>query len=104
MCPLFFRLGEPQALTRLCADAGFDAVDEHRIAATLVYADADDACNAAFAAGPVALAWSRFDDHVRARVRARYLAAIERWRSGRGYRMPGEFVVATASVTPSGRA
>jgi ubiquinone/menaquinone biosynthesis C-methylase UbiE len=104
VCPLFYRLGEPGALTRLCADAGFGAVDERRIATTLAYADADDACNAAFAAGPVALAWSRFDEGVRARVRGRYLAAIEPWRSGRGYRMPGEFVVAAASVAPSGRA
>jgi len=104
VCPLFFRLGEPQALTQLCADAGFDVIEERRIAATLAYADADDACDAAFAAGPVALAWSRFDDHVRARVRGRYLAAIEPWRSGRGYRIPGEFVVAVASTTPSGRA
>ena len=69
VCPLFFRLGEPQALAQLCADAGFDVIDEHRIAATLAYVDAEDACDAAFAAGPVALAWSRFDDHVRARVR-----------------------------------
>ena len=103
VCPLFFRLGAPQALTRLCADAGFDAILEHRIAAELAYPDADDACNAAFAGGPVALAWSRFDDRVRARVRDRYLAAIEPWRSGHGYRMPGEFVVA-AAVAPSGRA
>lgn len=104
VCPLFFRLGEPQVLAQLCADSGFDVTDERRIATTLAYADADDACNAAFAAGPVALAWSRFDDHVRTRVRGRYLAAIEPWRSGRGYRIPGEFVVAAASAAPSGRA
>jgi hypothetical protein len=33
---------------------------------------------------------------VRARVRARYLEAIESWRDGRGYGIPGEFVIAAA--------
>ncbi len=83
---------------------GSTSSSEQRIAATLDYADADEACDAAFVGGPVALAWSRFDDDVRARVRERYLAAIEPWRSGRGYRIPGEFVVAVASTAPSGRA
>ena len=96
VCPLFFRLGEPEALARLCADAGLASVDERRIAARVVHADADEACNAAFLAGPVALAWSRFDDHVRARVRSRYLDAIAPWRDGRGYRLPAEFVVVAA--------
>jgi len=62
----------------------------------LKYADADEACDAAFVGGPVALAWSRFDAAVRERVRARYLEAIAPWRDGRGYRVPGEFVVVAA--------
>jgi hypothetical protein len=74
----------------------FEDVKFSRIAATLVFSDADEACDAAFVGGPVALAWSRFDDEVRARVRARYLDAIAPWRHGRGYQVPGEFVVATA--------
>jgi hypothetical protein len=48
----------------------------------------------------VALAWSRFDDEVRARARARYLEAIDPWRHGEGYRIPGEFIVA-AAVAPA---
>ena len=96
VCPLFFRLGERGALARHFASAGLAAIDELRMDATLAYRNADEACNAAFLAGPVALAWSRFDDHVRARVRERYTAAIARWRRGRGYRMPAEFVVAAA--------
>jgi len=96
VCPLFFGLGEPGALARLCADAQLASVSERRIAASVVHADADEACNAAFLAGPVALAWSRFDDHVRTRVRTRYLDAIARWRDGRGYRIPVEFVVVAA--------
>ena len=98
VCPLFFRLGARDALTTLCADAGFEALVQHRIPTTLAYANADEACDAAFIGGPVALAWSRFDADVRARVRARYLAAIESWRDGERYRVPGEFVVVSATA------
>lgn len=98
VCPLFFRLGAPGALVKLCETAGFVDVCEHRVACTLSYPDAQSACNAAFVGGPVALAWSRFDAATRARVRGRYIAAIEPWRRGAGYRIPGEFVIASASV------
>jgi ubiquinone/menaquinone biosynthesis C-methylase UbiE len=97
VCPMFFRLGEQDALARLCIEAKFENVRHRRIATTLTFAGADEACDAAFIAGPVALAWSRFNDEVRARVRARYLDAIEPWQHGRGYRIPGEFVIAVAS-------
>jgi ubiquinone/menaquinone biosynthesis C-methylase UbiE len=102
VCPLFFRLGEQDTLARLCADAKFGNVRQRRITATLTFSDANEACDAAFVGGPVALAWSRFDDEIRARVRARYLNAIESWRHGHGYRIPGEFVIA-AAVVPSER-
>jgi len=100
VCPLFFRLGQQDALARLCTDAAFENVKHRRITTTLVYADSDEACDAVFVAGPVALAWSRFDDEVRARARARYLEAIDPWRHDEGYRIPGEFVVA-AAVAPA---
>jgi SAM-dependent methyltransferase len=96
VCPLFFGLGKEGALERVCADAGFEAVEPHRLASTLSYADGDEACRAALVGGPLALAWSRFDDEARERVRSRYLDAIAQWRKGGGYRMPGEFVVASA--------
>ena len=102
VCPLFFRLGEQDTLARLCADAKFGNVSHRRITVTLAFSDANEACDAAFIGGPVALAWSRFDAEVRARVRARYLNAIEPWRHGHGYRIPGEFVIA-AAVAPSRR-
>ncbi|MBT2322281.1 methyltransferase domain-containing protein [Variovorax paradoxus] len=98
VCPLFFRLGQEDTLARLCAGAGFSAIEQRRIATTLRYADGDEACNAAFVGGPVALAWSRFGAEARARVRARYLQAIDAWRQGRGYGVPGEFVVVGAAV------
>ncbi len=100
VCPLFFSLGHHDALVRLCSGANFDVIQQQRIASTLDYADADAACDAAFVGGPVALAWSRFDDAARARVRARYLEAIDQWREGRSYRLPAEFVIVSAAVHP----
>jgi ubiquinone/menaquinone biosynthesis C-methylase UbiE len=97
VCPLFFRLGQQDTLARLCADAKFEDVRHRRITTTLIFADANAACDAAFVGGPVALAWSRIDDEVRTRVRARYLDAIAPWRHGLGYRIPGEFVIAMGS-------
>jgi hypothetical protein len=96
VCPLFFRLGQQDALARLCVAAGFEQVQQRRITTTLPFADANEACNAALVGGPVALAWSRFDDEVRARVRARYSHAIDPWRHGQRYVVPAEFVIAAA--------
>lgn len=96
VCPLFFRLGQAGALARACADAGFESLRIECISTTLDYANADEACEAAFAGGPVALAWSRFDVSVRERVRRQYIESIAAWRDGEGYRVPGEFVVVSA--------
>ena len=98
VCPLFFRLGQKAALLQACAAAGFERIEQRRIDAPIVHADADAACDAAFVGGPVALAWSRFSADVRARVRSRYLDAIEPWRVAGGYRIPGEFVVVSGVV------
>jgi len=103
VCPLFFRLGEHQTLARLCAGAGFTAIEEHRIATTLHYADGATACDAMFVGGPVALAWSRFDAATRKQVRAAYLRAIARWRTTGGYAVPAEFVVVAARAPDSPR-
>lgn len=97
VCPLFFRLGQGDTLARLCAEATFVNVVQQRLSVTLDYADAEQACDAAFIGGPVALAWSRFDAATRSRVRARYLEATLPWRQrDGGYRLPGEFVIASA--------
>jgi hypothetical protein len=98
VCPLFFALGTGDALARLCGDVGLARVELRRIATTLVYDDGDEACDAAFVGGPVALAWSRFDAATRERARASYLTAISAWRQpDGGYRIPGEFVVVVAA-------
>jgi len=96
VCPLFFRLGEAHALERLCEQAGLTVLAQQRLVANLIYADAGEACRAAFVAGPVALAWSRFDGRARERVCRRYLDAISRWRQGAGFRVPAEFVIVCA--------
>lgn len=96
VCPLFFRLGLPGALTRLCAGAGLECVEERRLSSTLDYDDGGQACDAALTGGPVALAWSRFSEATRERVRGRYLASIAPWRVGSGYAVPAAFVVLAA--------
>lgn len=96
VCPLFFQLGRAEALAQACIDARFAIMRQRRIATSLIFSGADEACDAAFIGGPVALAWSRFCRDARARVRARYLEAIEPWRCDRGYAIPGEFVVVGA--------
>jgi len=96
VCPLFFNLGSHNELASLCEQAGFEVFDNRRLNSTLVYADAAAACDAAFVGGPVALAWSRFDESTRLRARQRYLSAIEPWRHQAGYRIPGEFVIVAA--------
>lgn len=96
VCPLFFGLGQGEALARRCASAGLQVTAQRRRSDSLDYTDTDEACAAAFAGGPVALAWSRFDAKVRERVQARYLEAIAPWRDGRGYRVPAEYLIVAA--------
>jgi ubiquinone/menaquinone biosynthesis C-methylase UbiE len=99
VCPLFFRLGAGDALTRELEAAGFTNVRSERLAIPLRYDTADEACAAAFIGGPVALAYSRFAADVREQVHAEYLDSIAPYRDGAGYSVPGEFVVAVMSVT-----
>jgi ubiquinone/menaquinone biosynthesis C-methylase UbiE len=97
VCPLFFQLGTGSALEITMRMAGFDDIQAERIATILEYESGRDACLAAFAGGPVALAYSRFDEDMRESAFADYCASIERYgaESGEGYRIPGEFVVAS---------
>lgn len=92
VCPLFFQLGTGDTLATEFRRAGFAGVSAQRLSSTLHYAGADDAVGAAFAGGPVALAYSRFDDSVRDSAHADYLASIEPYRDGDAYHVPGEFV------------
>ena len=93
VCPLFFRLGTGDTLRHAFQMAGFARVESERLSVTLHYDTAEEACTAAFAAGPVALAYSRFDTATRQEAHAEYLASIKAFRTGRGYDIPGEFVL-----------
>ena len=94
VCPLFFQLGTKDSLARAFSQAGFGDVRLERIEVELAYASDDDALGAAFRGGPVALAYSRFDEATREAVHAEYLQSIDDFRRDSGYRIPGEFVVA----------
>jgi SAM-dependent methyltransferase len=93
VCPMFFHLGNPDNLERTFRDAGFIGVTVKRLLTALLYGSAEDACAAAFAGGPVAMAYSRFDERTRAEAHREYLASIEPYQSAGVYRIPGEFVV-----------
>lgn len=93
VCPLFFRLGTGAALAREMASAGFVQIETTRLSTELPYADDRAAIEAAFVGGPVALAYDRFDEPMRAAAHREYLASIAPFRMPEGYRIPGEFVV-----------
>jgi hypothetical protein len=76
--------------------AGFTGVEVERIATTLAYDSGESACGAAFAGGPVALPYSRFDESTREAVHGEYMESIAQYREGTGYRVPGAFVIARA--------
>jgi ubiquinone/menaquinone biosynthesis C-methylase UbiE len=101
VCPMFFQLGSGDNLLRTLERAGFRDISVERLAVPLHYESGDAACGAAFAGGPVALAYSRFDDRTRAEAEAEYLDSIQPWRTDTGYEIPGEFVVARGMRPPS---
>lgn len=94
VCPLFFLLGTGDALSDAFSRAQFSSVTARRLSSPLLYASAGDAIGAAFAGGPVALAYSRFDAAARDSAHSEYLESIAAYRQGEGYRVPGEFVAA----------
>jgi ubiquinone/menaquinone biosynthesis C-methylase UbiE len=101
VCPMFFRLGTQDMLAHAFTAAAFAEVRLERLATVLHYACAEDALAAVFRGGPVALAYSRFDEATRRAVHAEYLDSIAAYRAGDGYRIPGEFVVAAARAGSS---
>lgn len=95
VCPMFFALGAPGALTETLAGAGFVDVRETRIGVRMEYAGDEEALGAAFRGGPVALAYSRFDEATRRSAHEAYLDSIAGFAGGAGYSVPGEFVIAS---------
>lgn len=97
VCPLFFRLGTGDTLSRAFRDVGFSDVTADRFATTLHYPDEETALEAAFDAGAVSLAYRRFDDETKASAHADYLDTIAPYQNDTGYEIPGEFVVVRGS-------
>ncbi|MDP1861549.1 MAG: class I SAM-dependent methyltransferase [Gemmatimonadaceae bacterium] len=94
VCPLFFQLGSGRTLADLMSAAGLQQVQSRHLPAVLQYSTAADAIGAAFAGGPVALAYARFDDEAREAAHAEYLESIKQYRVDGGYEVPGAFVIA----------
>jgi ubiquinone/menaquinone biosynthesis C-methylase UbiE len=95
VCPLFFHLGTGDTLAASLTAAGFVNVRAERLSSTLGYSSDEEAADAAFVGGPVALAYSRFDAATQAAARREYLESIATYRVESGYRVPGEFVIAS---------
>lgn len=93
VCPLFFQQGTGNALEKSMQQAGFKAIEVDRFSAELRYPSEELAITAAFAGGPVALAYKNFDEKTRKEAHAEYLSSISKYRNGNGYQIPGEFVV-----------
>ena len=72
---------------------GLIDMQTNHLPTTLAYTAADAACDAVFLSGPVALAYSRFDESTRLSVRAEYLASIEPKRKNERFQIPGTFVI-----------
>jgi ubiquinone/menaquinone biosynthesis C-methylase UbiE len=99
VCPLFFGLGTGNALALGFSQVGLGAIHEDRLSVALEYPDDESALGAAFAGGPVALAYARFDEAIKAEAHAEYLASIAPFRTAIGsYEIPGEFVVVSGVV------
>ena len=90
---MFFRLGTAQSLQQAFRVAGFGDIVERRLETRLKYASGDEACDAAFVGGPVALAYSHFSPDMKSEARKEYLESLKAHRIGEHYSIPGEFVV-----------
>ena len=98
VCPMFFQLGTGDTLEHAMQAAGFVDTRVERITTTLDYPSPGDAIGAAFVGGPVALAYSRFDEQARDDAHREYLESIAAYRRQDGYAVPGEFVVARGEI------
>jgi ubiquinone/menaquinone biosynthesis C-methylase UbiE len=96
VCPMFFQLGTGSALANSMKQAGFTGIETVRIDVGLQYKSPEEALTAAFSGGPVALAYHKFDESVKETVHKEYLESISPFINGKGYVIPGEFVVARA--------
>ena len=93
VCPLFFNLGNKDMLERNFDAADFSKLSSEKMNVDLEYDSDDDACGAAFAGGPVALAYNKFSEDVKEAVHAEYIDSIKAFKNKNTYLVPGEFVI-----------
>ena len=96
VCPMFFQQGTGDTIRHSLQSAGFEEIRVERMKVTLSYPDDKTALMAAFDGGAVALAYQKFDDQTKEEIHREYLDSISPFRSGEGFEIPGEFVVAYA--------
>lgn len=94
VCPMFFQQGTGDTLRHSFQSAGFDEIRVERMKVSLSYPDEKTALMAAFDGGAVALAYQKFDDQTKKEIHQEYLDSIAPFRNGKGFEIPGEFVVA----------
>lgn len=97
VCPMFFNLGNPGILEMSLQKAGFSDIKIEKISNTLIYENNEDAYNAAFIGGPVALAYNKFSDAAKKEANTEYINSIQPFSYNKGYAIPGEFVIGLAS-------
>lgn len=96
VCPMFFNLGENEILKYPFEKGGFKNISLQRIETTLLYSSTEEACDASFIGGPVAMAYSRFNEVTKIEAREEYIKSIEPFKNKNGYEIPGEFVIGSA--------
>ena len=93
VCPMFFNLGNDNVLEKNFELAGFSTGKIKRIQSFLDYDSDEAACAAAFEGGPVALAYFKFPENVQKEVCEEYLDSIKKYKTEKGYAVPGEFII-----------
>jgi len=96
VCPMFFQQGTGNTLEHSFHAAGFEDVETDRFKVSISFPTPEKAVMAAFAGGPVALAYRKFDEQTKEEAHREYLESISEFRIGSGFEIPGEFVVASA--------
>ena len=97
VCPMFFQYGNRKVMETALTTSGFNNLNIETINTILHYNSDGDACGAAFAGGPVALAYDKFSDEVKNEVHLEYLESIKDYKTADGYNIPGEFQIVTCN-------
>lgn len=73
--------------------SGFSTGKIKRIQSSLDYGTDEAACAVAFEGVPVALAYFKFPENVQKEASEEYLASIEKYKTEKGYSVPGKFII-----------